>query len=108
MGMISGEFYKDLQIMREIRNRFAHHAEIGSFDVPEISSRCFNFTLVDKYVADSDARIHGDPSALFLYETRGAAALLQNAKQRYRLSAHVFSMGIQHAAVNPKPYKPEF
>jgi hypothetical protein len=108
MGMISSEFYKDLQIMREIRNRFAHNTEIGSFDVPEISSRCFNFSLVDKYVADTEAGIHGGPTALFLFDTRGAAALLQNAKQRYRLSAHVFSMGIQHATVNPKPYKPEF
>jgi DNA-binding MltR family transcriptional regulator len=108
MGLISNEFYKDLQILREIRNRFAHNTEIGSFDVPEISDRCFNFTLVDKYISDTEAGLNGHPSALFLYETRGAAALLKIAKQRYRLSAHVFSIGIQHATVKPKPYKPHF
>jgi DNA-binding MltR family transcriptional regulator len=28
MGLISKEFFKDLEIMKEIRNRFAHHTEI--------------------------------------------------------------------------------
>jgi DNA-binding MltR family transcriptional regulator len=108
MGLISEEFYKNLEIMREIRNRFAHHTEIGSFDTQEISSRCFNFTLVDKYISDEHAGRHGDPSALFLYNKPGADDLLKRPKDRYVLSAQIFSMGIQGAAVNPKPYRPAF
>jgi DNA-binding MltR family transcriptional regulator len=108
MGMISEEFFKNLEIMREIRNRFAHHTEMGSFEIEEISSRRFNFTLVDKYVTDEDAGLHGHPSALFNYMKPGAAALLKEPKGRYILSTLIFSMGIQHASVNPKPYTPAF
>ena len=108
LGMISEECFKNLETMRDIRNRFAHHTEIGSFEHEEVSSRCFNFTLVDKYVSDENAGRHGDPSALFLYEKPGSEQLLKNPKSRYVLSAHIFSMGIQSATVNPKPYKPAF
>jgi DNA-binding MltR family transcriptional regulator len=108
MGIISEEFFKNLEIMREIRNRFAHYTEMGSFEIQEISSRCFNFTLVDKYISDQNAGLHGHPSALFLYEKPGAESLLKRPKERYVFSAQIFSMGIQHASVNPKPYKPGF
>ena len=108
MGLISEEFFKGLEIMRHIRNRFAHRTEIRSFDHQEISDRCFNFTLVDKYVADSNAGLHGDPAALFLYEKRGAQNLLKRPKDRYALSAQIFSMGIQHATGSPKPRRPKF
>lgn len=108
MGLISQELFKNLEIMREIRNRFAHETEIGHFDHQEISSRCRNFTIVDKYVVDPDGGVHGDPSAHFAYESRGAAEKLKIPKERYVLSAHVFSMGIQHATVNAKPYVPNF
>lgn len=108
MGIISEECFKNLTIMREIRNRFAHHTEIGSFNHPEISSRCFNFTLVDKYVSDSNAGLQGHPSALFLYEKPGAEALLQKPKERYALSAQILSIGIRNGAILPKPYTPAF
>jgi DNA-binding MltR family transcriptional regulator len=108
MCLISEEFVKNLEIMREIRNRFAHHTEIGSFDLPEISSRCFNFTIVDKYVVDTSNGIHGDPRAIFGYEKPGAATALKNPKERYVLSAQIFSIGIQHGTVTPKPYTPAF
>jgi DNA-binding MltR family transcriptional regulator len=108
MGLISAEFFKDLELMREIRNRFAHHTEMGGFDVQEISSRCLNFTIVDKYVVDPPNGVHGDPSALFGLQAPGAKEKLKNPKERYALSAQVFSIGIQHATVNPKPYTPAF
>jgi DNA-binding MltR family transcriptional regulator len=108
MGLISAELYRDLNIMREIRNRFAHRTEIGSFDHPEISSRCMNFTLIDRYVIDPDNNIHGDPKAFFGYQKSGAAQLLTIPKERYVLSAQVISIGIQNAAVDPKPHTPNF
>lgn len=108
MGLISEEFFRNLEIMREIRNRFAHYTEIGSFDMQEISSRCFNFTLVDKYISDEKAGRHGGPAAFFLYDQPGADHRLKRPKDRYVLSAQVFSMGLQHSVVNPKPYKPNF
>ncbi len=108
MGLISQELYKNLEIMREIRNRFAHETEVGHFDHPEISSRCHNFTIVDKYVVDPDGGVHGDPSAHFGYQTPKAAEKLKIPKERYVLSAYVFSIGIQHATVDAEPYVPNF
>jgi hypothetical protein len=93
MGLISEEFFQNLEIMREIRNRFAHHTEVGSFDIQEMSSRCFNFALVDKYVSDEKAGRYGHPSALFLYEKSGANEQLKLPKDRYVLSAQIFFDG---------------
>jgi DNA-binding MltR family transcriptional regulator len=73
MGLISEALFRDLETMRHIRNRFAHQTAIGRFDHPEISSRCFNFTLVDKYVVDPDGSVNGDPAALFGLQSPGAA-----------------------------------
>jgi hypothetical protein len=98
MGLISGKLFKNLEVMKDIRNRFAHRTEIGSFDHPEISSRCFNLTLVNKYAIDPPNGIHGDPAALFAVLVPGAAEKSKNAKERYALSAQIFSMGLQEAA----------
>jgi DNA-binding MltR family transcriptional regulator len=107
-GMISQDLYSDLLTMRAIRNRFAHHIDIGSFLLPEISSRCFNFKIVDKYIVDSPNSVFGDVSAEFAIEISGAQLKLRNPKERYALSAQVFSVGLQGAAVKPKPYTPAF
>lgn len=108
LGLISEEFYRNLEFMRQIRNLFAHYTEIGSFQHEKISSRCANLTLVDKYVIDPDNGVHGDPAAYFGYQKPRAAKLLKDPKERYALSAQIFSIGIQHATVNPRPNTPAF
>lgn len=108
MGLISAELFKDLTTIKDIRNRFAHYTEMGSFKVPEISSRCFHLTLVDKYIMDPDNGVYGDPSTIFAYQISGAAQKLKDPKERYILGTQIISMGIQHGTVNPKPYTPEF
>jgi DNA-binding MltR family transcriptional regulator len=40
MGLIEPPFHSYLHIIREIRNRFAHHLEAYDFDVPMIKDRC--------------------------------------------------------------------
>lgn len=78
------------------------------FEHDEIASRCFNFTLVDRYVIDPDNGVHGDPKAFFGYQQPGAAQSLKIAKERYELSAQIVSIGLQHATVDAEPYKPNF
>jgi DNA-binding MltR family transcriptional regulator len=108
MGMISPEAFKDLEIMREIRNRFAHRTDVGSFSHQEISSRCFNFAIVDKYVIDPPNGVHGNSSAFFGFEVPGATEKLKDPKERYTTEAQILSIGIQHATVEAKPYSPNF
>lgn len=43
LGKISKECRADLDIIRGIRNEFAHHAELISFDDQSIADRCRNF-----------------------------------------------------------------
>lgn len=40
LGLISEKTYRDLQILREIRNEFAHFSESVSFDTPSVRDRC--------------------------------------------------------------------
>jgi len=101
-----------LKTLRAIRpdrtNPLLISKRASSFDHEEVSSRCFNFTLVDKYVIDPDNKVHGDANAFFGYIQPGAAQKLKVAKDRYELSAQIFSMGLQHATVEAKPYTPAF
>jgi DNA-binding MltR family transcriptional regulator len=108
MGLISTGVFKDLEIMKEIRNRFAHRTEIGSFLHPEIESRCLNFTLVDKHIVDPPRGVYGDPSAIFGLQIGNAAEKLKNPKERYALAAQVLSLGIQDASAFPTPHTPVF
>src|ERR1700694_4252101 len=50
MSAVTEECYKNLNTMKEIRNRFAHRIEVGTFQFPEVFDRCMSFTLVDKIV----------------------------------------------------------
>jgi hypothetical protein len=48
--ILSDEAYKDLVILKNIRNDFAHDLEMDSFDRQSIKARCENFVLVDRHV----------------------------------------------------------
>ena len=36
MDLVGGWIYKDLEIVRKVRNRFAHGVELAQFDLPEV------------------------------------------------------------------------
>lgn len=97
-GYISEDAQSDLQVIKEIRNRFAHSLDIDSFERPEIKSRCENLKLVDRFVTDiSDedqaAIIRGDTpkSSGALMSFTGAGAMMKIPRQRYVTSAMVFN-----------------
>jgi len=46
LGYIEDNTYRDLNLVRRIRNHFAHNIENASFDDPEVRSRCAKFSLV--------------------------------------------------------------
>jgi DNA-binding MltR family transcriptional regulator len=108
LGLVSTECFKNLENMKEIRNQFAHHLEIGSFDTQSIRARCKNFTMVDKYVIDSKDEVHGHPKALFGMEVLGAWTKLTVPKERYILTAQMLCIGLQHATPNTRPRRPHF
>lgn len=45
LGLISEEIYRDLTLIRRIRNHFAHNIEKASFQDPVVQSRCSELAL---------------------------------------------------------------
>ncbi|WP_158805313.1 MltR family transcriptional regulator [Acidisoma sp. L85] len=74
LGLISEREFKELAILRRIRNRFAHHVH-ASFETQEIHDLCYNLTMA--------AQDHGDVTV----DARGrfttaATALILNLTNR--------------------------
>lgn len=46
LDYISENTYRDLNLVRRIRNHFAHNIETASFEDPEVHSRCAELSLV--------------------------------------------------------------
>lgn len=62
LGLISDQEYREITILRRVRNRFAHHVQ-ASFDMQDIRDLCYNLTL---NVPDVDPRGRYVTSALVL------------------------------------------
>lgn len=97
MGLISKQFHKELENMKEIRNRFAHDLEANSFDDQSIADRCKNFKLIEdicREPADME-RAGGQNMRLAL---KDCVNELKKPRRRYILSAAVFTSGLWHAS----------
>ena len=54
VGIYGKAAHKDLLIVKDIRNAFAHSLEISSFKSDRIKSWTANLTFCDRYAADID------------------------------------------------------
>lgn len=52
LGQIGEEEYRDMNLIRKIRNEFAHHEDDLSFETPNIRQRCFDFGLLKEMEDD--------------------------------------------------------
>ena len=108
LGLISEECFRDLENMKNIRNQFAHHLDVGSFEVPTIADKCKNFKMVDRYIIDDKAGVHGDPAALFALNVENAAGRLKKPRERYGLTGEVLALGLQSATPEAPHGAPAF
>jgi hypothetical protein len=53
-GLYSESAWRDFVILKDIRNKFAHDAEVSSFDDDSISALCGNFKLIERYAGDNE------------------------------------------------------
>jgi len=56
LGLITKDTYRDLDILRKIRNDFAHNVGIKTFDDPQISSRIKSMHVYKTLIALRDRR----------------------------------------------------
>lgn len=81
MGLISKGFLRNLDIVREIRNHFAHHPLATSFANPEVEHLCFELSLAKilHEVENKTGRKFG-PRDVYLVTIGSIVVQLNNAK----------------------------
>lgn len=72
LGKLSAECRKDLDIIRKIRNDFAHHASLISFNTQSIATRCRNLGF-SYHLKEARPRAH------FTAAASGLLALIQGS-----------------------------
>lgn len=92
MGICSERAFKDLEVMKDIRNRFAHHIDIKDFNSQRIADWCKNFQLIDISVfptGTKDPVINHKPGDWFTID--GHEEKMKDPKWRYLITAMLFS-----------------
>lgn len=90
LGIISDDEFHDLEIIRKIRNEFAHQITIG-FDNQSVAMRCQNFRLA----AADYGEVIVDPESQF---SSAAIALIM------RLTNRAFHVSQKRITAEPWPY----
>lgn len=100
MRRITEEAHRDLVLLKDIRNRFAHDLDVTDFTTERVKNKCMAMTLVDRYVVHSDAihyqvqtHLNGQPS-VFALGSNTALEELKHPKHRYLWACKVFSMAL--------------
>jgi DNA-binding MltR family transcriptional regulator len=75
MGLIGESMRHDLNVIRKIRNKFAHKMHGYSFDAPEIVSWCKSIRFA-KMITDAIPRFPSDHGSMFLLGVSQLAASL--------------------------------
>jgi len=67
LGYIDEHSYRDLTLVRRIRNHFAHNIDTASFEDPEVRDRCSQFWIVKKSIECGQAHeLPADARSQFL------------------------------------------
>lgn len=114
IGMYGYTALGDFEIVKDIRNRFAHRWEINSFGDQQIKDWTNNFKLVDRYVADEAGAIDGESNRgkpkkdwkYWMY-VHNAQALKKSARGRFYLTVSVLTYGLSGFRETQVP-EPEF
>jgi hypothetical protein len=93
MGIISDDAHKDLTVIKNIRNDFAHKLDYDTFDHPSIRDRCKNLILVDKHVGPppSIGSIIATPSVTSYLGLPDYEQKLKDPRFRYTFTAQHIS-----------------
>lgn len=105
MGIISAPAYRDIHIIRDIRNSFAHDLRIRDFKSASIRDRAMNLKLIDTHVL---AQVPGVPDQLHVSVAPGAVPRIgvldlaqkkRDSRARYLLVCSVLTVGLGFAEV---------
>ena len=101
MSLYNKDALNDLRCLNSIRNRFAHYLEFSSFDDQAIRDKCKNLKLIERCVLEPGIKTPAHTTGLFHNEIGdlliieiGANELLKRPKQRFLLTAKLFSYAL--------------
>lgn len=105
MGIISAPAYRDIHVVRDIRNSFAHDLKIRDFNTPSIRDRSMNLKMVDTHIL---SQIPNVPDQLFINVAPGSiprigvldlAKKKKDSRSRYLLACSVVTVGLGFAEI---------
>lgn len=92
LGICSEEAYRDLENMKNIRNRFAHYLDVQDFEAQRIRDLCKNFRMIDKCVWEAQTGELPNPFGMnSIMGIEGRDEKFKSAKWRYLITAMLFS-----------------
>jgi len=117
LGWIHPSVYADLRLLKSIRNRFAHHADVSNFEDAIVRSWIGAFSITEKPILEEAHNIitsAGKPGAQQLYLMRSALVVTQlvanlavapEARALRIAPGHVERQEWEHLPSNPKELK---
>ena len=102
LGQIGEEEYRDMNLIRKIRNEFAHHEDGLSFETAEIRQRCFAFGLVKEMEDDYPSPEHQIPEPRNRFQLL-VASLCIMIDQRSKIALENRPIVRESNSILPKP-----
>ena len=115
VGMYGEGGHKELSIIKDIRNRFAHSLTVKDFKTQQIKDWTKNLKFGERYATDGDAPIPkkedlGPASPIgerdWWFSVKGLGAALANPRERFLISVQTLTYALSvplHPAM-PKPF----
>jgi DNA-binding MltR family transcriptional regulator len=102
IGALTPEAYKELDRLKDVRNKFAHHLDIKDFQSQRVSDLCNNFSLIEKHFQEEmppnvDLPNPHDVNLVIAIKLRNKK--LKQARWRYLMTAMLFA----HAFASGRP-----
>ncbi len=111
--IISFEAFKDLNILKGIRNDFAHDLSLDTFDSSSIKDRCGNFMIINKHVGPVPLMYDIENIPVEIHEQRDPylgypdyLERLANPRFRYTMTAQLLNYALGSGASNPDQILP--
>ena len=114
VGLYGAQAHKDLTIVKDIRNAFAHSLEVSDFSTQKIRDWANNLRLCERYTMDNEnppprpVTIREGPIGQrdwWLSVTNRNAAL-SNPRERYLITTQVFTYGLAVPSESAMPEPP--
>lgn len=102
LGQIGEEEYRDMNLIRKIRNQFAHHEDGVSFETAEIRQRCFAFGMLKEMEDDYPSPEYQTPEPRSRFQLL-VASLCILIDERSKIALQNRPVVKESSSILPKP-----